>query len=138
MQKINEKQGDKLSFISKHVPVSASVATNVPGFESEHFILSTDPYTICQQMFEYLDDVAAKSKLLMSDKMKVLVEKVEMHYNESEKNKMLNTIEIYCSNIPVIGFNSSFYDINLRTKYGFMSEILSRDESPFIIKNGTI
>ena len=47
-----------------------------------------------------------------------------MHYSETEKEKMLSTIENYCSNIPVVGFNSSFYDINLMTKYGFMKEIL--------------
>jgi hypothetical protein len=103
LQKMSEKQGDKLTFVSKHIPVSASIATNVPGFESEHFILSTDPYTICKQMFEYFDKVAEKSKLLMTDKMTVLIKKVQTHYNDKEKEKMLSTIENYCSNIPVVG-----------------------------------
>ena len=54
LQKINEEQGDKLKFVQQHIPVSVSIATNVPGFEGEHFILSKDPHAICKQMFEYL------------------------------------------------------------------------------------
>ena len=123
--------------MSRHIPVSASIATNVPDFESEYFILSVDPYTICKQIFDYFDKVAEKSKSLMTEKMKVLTENVQLHYNDDEKEKMLSTIDNYCSNIPVVGFNSSFYDINLITKYGFMKEILARDESPFIIKSST-
>lgn len=137
MQKIDEKCGDKLEFVSEHIPISESLATNVPGFEGEHFILSIDPYNICKQMFEYLDRVAEKSKQLMMNKMKQLLERIEVHYNEDERQKFLIKVESYCSNIPVVGFNSSFYDINLAAKYGFIKEILSRDTSPMIIKSGT-
>ena len=49
----------------------------------------------------------------------------------------LNKIEQYCSSIPIVGFNSSFYDINLLSNYGFMRKFLKRDNSPFVIKNGT-
>src|SRR5271163_1873088 len=125
LQKIEEVKGDKLKFVTKHIPVSTSIATNVPGFcESEHFILSRDPFTICKMMFEYFDKVVEKSKILMMQKMKPLTNKVKKHYNGREKENMLKTIESYCSNIPVVGFNSSFYDVNLLTNYGFMQEIL--------------
>src|SRR5207248_1697881 len=34
LQQINEvKKGEKLKFVTKHIPVSESIATNVPGFE---------------------------------------------------------------------------------------------------------
>src|SRR5579863_8535802 len=82
MQKINEKQGDKLTFVSKRISVSASIATNVPGFKSEYLILSTDPHAICKHMIKYFDKIAEKTKLLMTDKMKALIESVELHYNE--------------------------------------------------------
>jgi len=138
LQKIEEVKGKKLKFVTKHIPVSASIATNVPGFsEGEYFILSKDPFTICKKMFEYFEKIAEKSKILVIEKMKPLIEKVQNHYNKREKENMLKTIESYCSNIPVVGFNSSFYDINLLTNYGFMKEILDRDKSPFVIKSGT-
>jgi len=88
-------------------------------------------------MFQYFDTVVKKSKKLMMQKLKPLTKKIQNHYNEREKENMLRVIESYCSNIPVVGFNSSFYDVNLLTNYGFMKEILERDESPFIIKSGT-
>lgn len=136
-QYIEKLNADKLKFISEHIPVSVSIATNVPGFEVEHFILSRNPNTICIEMFEYFDAVANKSKSLMMEKMDVLIQQVKMHYNENEKEKFLNIINNYCSNIPVVGFNSSFYDLNLISKYGFMKEIFDRDRSPFVIKSGT-
>ena len=37
----------------------------------------------------------------------------------------------------MVGFNSSFYDVNLLTDYGFVNEILKRDNAPFVIKSGT-
>ena len=85
-------------------------------------------------MFEYFDTVVEKSSKLMIKKMKPLIKKVKNHYNEREKEKILTKIEDYCSNIPVVGFNSGFYDINLLPNYGLMKEIQDRDDSPFVIK----
>ena len=63
LQKIEEVKGDKLKFVTQHIPVSASIATNVPGFcEGQHFILSKDPFTISKMMFEYFDRIVKKSK----------------------------------------------------------------------------
>ena len=84
-----------------------------------------------------IECVAEKSKQLMLDKMKILLERIKVHYNEGEKEKFLTIVESYCSNILVVGFNSSFYDINLAARYGFMKEILSHDPSPMIIKSRT-
>jgi hypothetical protein len=159
LHKVNETR-TKLKFDQKHVPISVSIATNVPGFEEPHFILSREPETIVVQMFEHFDKIAEKSRELMLNKMTELIEKVNEHYNEKEKTRFLNTIDRYCSNIPIVGFNSSFYDINLLMNYGFMKEIKKRepklteceldkteddqkpnakkqDESAFILKNGT-
>jgi uncharacterized C2H2 Zn-finger protein len=122
LQKINETR-KKLKFVQKHVPISVSIATNVTGFEDPHFILSKEPETIVVQMFEYFDKIAENSRELMLKKMTPLIEKVNKHYNETEKIRWLDTIDKYCSNIPIVGFNSSFYDINLLMNYGFMKEI---------------
>jgi hypothetical protein len=85
-------------------------------------------------MLEYLDKIAEKAKELMTEKMSPLIEQVNKHYDEAEKKRWLNTIESYSSNIPVVGFNSGFYDINLLMNHGFMREIKKRDEGPFILK----
>ena len=50
LQKVSENKGEKLKFVANHIPVSASIATNVPGFcEAEHFILTRDPFTFVRQ-----------------------------------------------------------------------------------------
>jgi hypothetical protein len=127
----------KLKYVTEHVPISVSIATNVDGFEQEHFILSTTPDRLTVQMFEYFDKIAEKSAELMMNKMKPLIEKIQLHYNEKEKDLWLDKIQNYCTCIPIVGFNSGFYDINLLSKYGFMGEILKRDKEPFVIKSGT-
>ena len=73
----------------------------------------------------------------MKIKMDPLIKKVSEHYNEKEKTKWLKTIERYCSNIPILGFNSGGYDINLVSNCGFMKEVYKRSTgNPFLIKNG--
>ena len=52
------------------------------------------------------------------------------------KGSHLDQVKSYCSVIPIVGFNSSFYDINLLANEGFMNEIISRDSKPFVIKEG--
>jgi hypothetical protein len=136
-KKNKEGEDAKLQYVTKHIPVSASIATNVPGFETEYFILSTNPHDIAGLMFEYFDKVVEKATELMKWKMRSLIFKVGDHYNEKEKEKWLHNIFKYCSNIPIVGFNTGFYDINLLSNYGFMEEIFKRDTNPFIIKNGT-
>jgi len=37
--------------------------------------------------------------------------------------------------LSIIGFNSSFYDVGLLSKDGFINNIKSRDSQPFIIKD---
>jgi hypothetical protein len=126
LHKINECK-TKLKFVQKHIPISVSIATNVSSFEEPHFILSKEPETIVVQMFEHFDKIAEKSRELMLKKMSPLIEKVNEHYNENEKKRWLDSIDRYCSNIPIVGFNSSFYDINLLMNYGFMKEIKKRE-----------
>ena len=137
-KKINETtESGKLKFVTKHIPVSASIATNVPGFGEEYFILSTNPYSIIGLIFDYFDKIVEQSTILMMDKMKPLIDEINDHYNKKEKEKWLAKVERYCSNISIVGFNSGFYDINLLSSYRFLKEILNRDLSPFVIKAGT-
>ena len=126
-----------LHYVTKHVPICLSIATNVPGFEEVKFILNKNPYKLCSEMFEYLDAIALQAELLMNKKMLPLILKLIYHYNEKEKEKWLQEVYDYCKNIPVVGFNSSSYDINLLADYGFMKEIYARDENALMKKNGS-
>src|SRR5271165_4781368 len=105
-EKINEK---KLKFITEHVPVSTSVATNVPGFcDKERFILSDNPKELTKLLFEHFDKIAEKARELMLVKMLPLIKKIDKHYSEQQIKKYYREIEEYCSSIPIVGFNSGF------------------------------
>ena len=124
-QPISIKVGEKLSYVSKHIPVSVSIASNVPGFQKKtKFVLSHNPKNLTSLMFEYFDQISIKAKELMLQKMQPLI-----GYAEEQVNS-------YCSSIPIVGFNSGFYDINLLANEGFIKEIIKRDKSPFVIKEG--
>jgi len=126
IQKISQQVSDKLKYISKHLPVSVSVATNVPGFEEEKFILSENPKELVKIMFEYFDEIAEKAKELMITKMHPLLVELE--------GKNRDQVISYCSIIPIVGFNTGFYDINVLADEGFITEIINRDAKPLVIK----
>jgi len=133
-RKIIEKAGEKLTYVSKHIPVSASIATNVPGFEEVKFILSENPKELTKLMFEHFDQIAIKAKEMMLLKMQPLISCLEDKCLTPEQvikicleGKYLSQVKSYCSVIPIVGFNSSFYDINLLANEGFINEIIKRD-----------
>jgi hypothetical protein len=127
IHKIIEKLGKKLTYVGKHIPVSASIATNVPGFEEVKFILSENPKELTKLMFEHFDQIAIKAKEMMLQKMRSLA---------CLDKKDFAKVESYCSAIPIVGFNSGFYDINLLANEGFINELTARDKNPFVIKEG--
>ena len=137
LHKINELKGRKLKFLTKHSAVSVSIATNAPGFDvKEEFILSENPKELTKMMFKYFDDVADRAREMMLIKMLPLIRKIDKHYNEGEIKQYFHLIEEYCSSIPIVGFNTGFYDTNLLMDEGFLNEILARDREPFVIKDG--
>ncbi|ULT87159.1 hypothetical protein L3Y34_006741 [Caenorhabditis briggsae] len=133
MQKMNDKVSDKLTYTMKHIPTSVAIATNVPGFEDDKFILNEDPNELVKEMFKWFDDVASKASQLMLEKMQPLLCRLES--NDRLKSK----VQRYCEVIPIVGFNSSFYDINLIST-PFIQEIMKRREldkiDPMVIKEG--
>lgn len=132
LKKNYQNAGSKLNYVSRHIPVSNSIVTNVPEFEEVKFILSEDPRELTKQMFEYIDQFAAKARELMIAKMQPLIDCL----TERGEQKYLSQVYSYCSAIPIVGFNTGFYDINLLSNEGFMEEILKRDRDAFVIKDG--
>jgi hypothetical protein len=123
------EEDKKLKFIKEHVAVSVSIASNIPGYEETKFILDRNPRELCKQMFEYFDILAAEAARLMRIKFERLL-------NTVKDAKLLTQIKDYVDVLPIVGFNSSFYDIGLLFKDGFMEEILARSKNPFVIKDG--
>ena len=141
-------QGRKDSEQIYQIPLSFSAVSNVPGFDQVKNYISTDPRKIVNELFVYFNKVQIKANELMLEKLKPLIDKLQnknsvgessnIKYNRFDANN-LKEIKRYCSRIPILGFNSSSYDINLMMNYGFIENILAsldEEDGPFILKNG--
>ncbi|XP_071847518.1 uncharacterized protein [Apostichopus japonicus] len=140
---------DKLTWEAKHVPLSASVCSNVPGFlRPRCFISNEGPHDLIQNVVEYLSRIAENSQALLEETFGDLIRSVEDKIKQDQdewyliqdkyKSKgrpkqhhlkiLLDSLTSWISEIPVLGFNSGSYDINLIKEFFF----------PYLIKNDPI
>ena len=141
-----------LQWSARHVPLSVSVASNVPGHEdAQCYITNGDSDKLVADMMSHLHAVsdAAFESLKPSyesvlDKLKMLKEEwdsaeeecgLEEAENEDEvagKNrtnpfkKLLDQLFSWLQQLPVIGFNSGKYDLNM-IKRSFVPLLISNN-----------
>ena len=154
---------DHVEWVARHVPLSVSVASNVPGYEAPRcFVTDGDSNKLIAEMMSHLHAVsdAAFESLKPTyesvlDKLKMLKEEwdsaeeacgLEEAENEDEVDgkkrtnpfkKLLDQLFSWLQQLPVIGFNSGKYDLNM-IKRLFVPFVLApredQDESCFVIK----
>ena len=143
---------DKLQWSARHVPLSVSMASNVPGYEpAQCYITDGDSDKLVADMMDHLTAIsdAAFESLKPSyesvlDKLKMLKEEwdsaeeecgLEEAENEDEvagKNrtnpfkKLLDQLFSWLHQLPVIGFNSGKYDLNM-IKRSFVPLLISNN-----------
>ena len=143
---------DKLQWSARHVPLSVSVASNVPGYEpAQCYVTDGDSDKLVADMMDHLTAIsdAAFESLKPSyesvlDKLKMLKEEwdsaeeecgLEEAENEDEvagKNrtnpfkKLLDQLFSWLQQLPVIGFNSGKYDLNM-IKRSFVPLLISNN-----------
>jgi len=130
--KLKDKNNDdtRLKITMEHVPVSVSILSNVPGYDIK-------PIFICNDKPEILIDEFVKTLYLISDKAKnILLDKYKNIINNVKDQDAENIIK-WCSNIPVISFNGSKYDLNLMKKCLHKSLKKYDQEVEFAIKRPT-
>ena len=97
-----------LSYESEHVPISVSIADTL-NTEPE-YICSKDPEELIRLFYQSLEQ---RSLILKDD--------VEERYMPEDieclPKKQQELIKQWCGQVPVIGFNSGRYDLNLIRKY---------------------
>ena len=133
LMKTNYKTSPNLEWVSRHLPISVSIASNIPPYEAPTCFIERDIHALINSMVTYLLEISAHlhSQLLdmwnpiLSQLDAILTEtRTELSENESLRphlrshitNKLINLtdrVKKYISQLPVIGFNSGKYDINL-------------------------
>ena len=131
---VASQQTLKFKVEAHHVPLSVSVASNVDGYESaKHFVTDGDPHNMVQQMVCYLEEVSCRSEEILRDEFQPVIEQLEskLHHvqnrpttNDRAKKKRLQQLfklrqelDEYICTLPVLGFNSARYDLNLVREY---------------------
>ena len=149
---------DKLQWSARHVPLSVSVASNVPGYEpAQCYVTDGDSDKLVADMMDHLTAIsdAAFESLKPSyesvlDKLKMLkeewdsaeeecgLEEAESKANADENRtnpfkKLLDQLFSWLRQLPVIGFNSGHYDLNVIKKF-YIPYMVKNNDIQFVIK----
>ena len=142
---------DKLQWSARHVPLSVSVASNVPGYEpAQCYVTDGDSDKLVADMMDHLtaiSDAAYESLLpLYADVLEELKSRKEAWDEEEEEEeengkKTVNPcktlekqLQTWLSQLPVIGFNSGHYDLNVVKKFFIPYMLKGNDKTRFAIK----
>ena len=137
LMRTNTPSTDQMNFLSRHVPVSVSICSNVEGFsESKYFVdisylnhISSANLSRLKLQYEYVfyeleelmekystgvesNEESSDSTSSESTNKNSLFSKAKTHFLTRIVD-LRRDFETYLSQIPVIGFNSGKYDINL-------------------------
>ena len=132
---MEKTMGQKIKITNHQQVVSVSLCSNIDGFTEPHCIVSETPSELFQLMFLRLDEMTQKAGQNQKLKYKELSDKIENIQEKSFREKTMTTLERYVYQVPVVGFNSGKYDINLNIN-DFMKELIQRDPNIFSIKSG--
>ena len=142
---------DKLQWSARHVPLSVSVASNVPGYEpAQCYVTDVDSDKLVADMMDHLtaiSDAACESLLpLYADVLEELKTRKEAWDEEEEEEeengkKTVNPcktlekqLQTWLRQLPVIGFNSGHYDLNVVKKFFIPYMLKGNDKTRFVIK----
>ena len=128
-----KKQTEQTTYTSKHAPMSVSVSSNVPGFDKEVCFVSenTDrPQDLVNPMMTYLKEMSDHAfELLQREFCDIYQEISKLEADpvlEFPPQKLKKLLDDYLHELPVVGFNSSVYDINL-IKTAFFQNLVVTD-----------
>ena len=129
-QKINEKQTDELEITAKHIPVSVAINDNLTKKPS--FIVEEDPKKLAERFVVELlkrareiEEKVGSANYVLGVRRKMNEEDKGDQYggyliNEARVKLSKETAKSYVNwvkQVPVFGFNSGRYDINMIKEY---------------------
>ena len=105
-----------LQYQATHIPLSCSLASNIPGFRPPRcFISDGDPLNLVQRVIEYLEQMASMAFDLLKTKYRYVFELLSSSEN-TKSEKLKSNFEKFLKNHIVLGFNFGSYDLNLIKK----------------------
>ena len=109
LQALNDKQTDDLTYLSRHIPVSVAINDSLSG--EPVYLVNSNPDELIKNFMQVLErkrkaivEVVEREKPYPSD-FEMLPVKVQEQWKQ------------WVEQVPVFGFNSGKYDINMIKKY---------------------
>jgi hypothetical protein len=122
----------KMKWTQEHKPISVAICSNVENFLVPHCIVNSNLETlvkemvdymmeisnqVCEDKFELYQDAFADIDFQIADWMRQNTIREEQVFAQTvminQLNSLRDRLEKYCAQIPVLGFNSAKYDLNL-------------------------
>ncbi|XP_046346617.2 uncharacterized protein LOC124127210 [Haliotis rufescens] len=126
---------EKLRWMQEHRPISVSVCSNVEGFTSPHCIVNADQEVLIGDMIDYMSQIASRVNELATEKwsfqlgyLRTRLANLPESGDEEKKegapdnplsqlckqlSSLYGKLYGYCCQVPVLGFNSARYDLNV-------------------------
>ena len=145
--KLHQNVTEKLHWISRHEPISMSIASNIDGYNNPKCFVDTSSKNLITKMMEYLNEISELNGNNQRIKYKYVFDGLDQlvqrysdtnEYEEEQEttetdmsenihpkiashfittiNDIRKKFENYLFQLPVVGFNSGKYDINLIKK----------------------
>ena len=117
-------EADKTRWVTEHIPVSVSICSNVLGYTDPKFFTSDYLDELIQIKMQYISEIQHQTEKLAKEKwiecfleleniIKTFTENTEFKHEKQFYDKVRRMLSRYCKQLPVLGFNSSRYDIPL-------------------------
>ena len=75
LKKTNEPSTSKVSWLNEHIPISASVASNVPNFTDPKCFINPDLGQLLNSMVQYMHELSEEASLLIKTKLDSYIKK---------------------------------------------------------------
>jgi len=149
---VDERSTDKLLWTRRHNPISASICSNHTDFQSPYCIVNENTNTLVNEMVWYMRIIRTAiyhSKKRTLGRYFIELDELITHWEDEKGDeeftisqkimlKQLNSLkrkfEKYCSEIPVLGFNSGRYDINLIKSKIIECLHMEKSKNYFVVK----
>ena len=136
--------GPQLEWVSEHIPISIRVGSNVPGFlETKCFVSNGNVQELVSCKIQYLEEISrAAYRILQKQFWYVFVAlerlrdtRLVAEQNSSKEKhpltRLMNRFDAFLSVLPVLGFNSGRYDLNVAKQFILQS---LRHKIEFVVK----
>ena len=119
-------EGQRTEITNIQQPVSVSICSNVDGFTEPHCIINSNVRKLYKELFLYFDSITNKVVSIMEEQYEGLFELIDTLPNGRMKDDYERKLRDYVYQVPIMGFNSGKYDINLNITE-FITEMNKRN-----------